>query len=69
MKRRITSILSLVVVFVLLCTSLASCFLFQTETKEHTLTLYDNDGTTVLHTIKVEEGKAPQRPADPTKEG
>ena len=69
MKRRITSILSLVVVLVLLCTSLASCFLFKTETKEYTLTLYDNDGTTVLHTIKVEEGKAPQRPTDPTKEG
>ena len=69
MKHRITSILSLVVVLVLLCTSLASCFLFKTETKEYTLTLYDNDGTTVLHTIKVEEGKAPEKPADPTKEG
>ena len=74
MKRKITSILSLAVVLVLLCGAcLTSCdFLsqfLQPVTKEHTLTLYDNDGTTVLHTIKVEEGKSPEKPADPTKEG
>ena len=69
MKRKITSILAFVLTFVMLCGTLTSCFLFPTEAKEHTLTLYDNDGTTILHTIKVEEGKAPQRPADPTKEG
>lgn len=67
MKRKITSILAFVLTFVMLCGTLTSCFIF--GAKEHTLTLYDNDGTTVLHTIKVEEGKAPQRPADPTKEG
>lgn len=67
MKRKITSILAFVLTFVMLCGTLTSCFIF--GTKEHTLTLYDNDGTTVLHTIKVEEGKAPQRPVDPTKEG
>lgn len=33
----------------------------------YTLTLYDDDGTTVLDTITVEEGKAPERPANPEK--
>ena len=33
----------------------------------YTLTLYDDDATTVLDTITVEEGKAPERPADPEK--
>lgn len=69
MKRKITSILAFVLTFVMLCGTFTSCFLFRTEAKEHTLTLYDNDGTTVLHAIKVEEGKAPEKPADPTKEG
>lgn len=35
----------------------------------YTLTLYDDDGTTVLDTITVEEGKAPTKPSDPTKQG
>ena len=65
MKRKITSILTLVVL-VLLCVGVASC---SSKTEEYTLTLYDQDGTTVLHTIKVEEGKAPEKPADPTKDG
>lgn len=34
-----------------------------------TLTLYDNDGETVLSTVKVNKGEAPKKPADPTKEG
>lgn len=33
----------------------------------YTLTLYDDDATTVLDTITVEEGKAPERPANPEK--
>lgn len=69
MKRRITSTLALVMAFVLILGACTSCFLFSAEAKEFTLTLYDQDGTTVLHTIKVEEGKAPEKPADPTKEG
>ena len=68
MKRKITLILSMAVVLVLLCTSLTACIPTE-EAKEYTLTLYDNDGTTVLHTIKVEEGKAPTKPEDPSKEG
>lgn len=32
-----------------------------------TLTLYDNDGTTVLNTVKVNRGGVPTKPADPTK--
>lgn len=35
----------------------------------YTLTLYDDDGTTVLDTITVEEGKAPTKPSNPDKPG
>lgn len=34
-----------------------------------TLTLYDNDGETVLHTIKVDRGGVATKPQDPTKDG
>lgn len=65
MKRIITSILSLVILMSF-CVSAVGC---APEAKEYTLTLYDQDGTTILHTIAAEEGKTPERPADPTKEG
>ncbi len=67
MKRRITSALAMVLALIMVLGALTSCFLF--PAKQFTLTLYDQDGTTVLHTIKAEEGKAPEKPADPTKEG
>lgn len=51
----------------IVCLALTICLSACTNTV--TLTLYDNDGTTVLHTIKVESGSTPQRPADPTKDG
>ncbi len=54
---------------VVLCMLLALAFSACKQTKEYTLTLYDNDGTTVLETIKVKEGEKPQKPADPTKDG
>ena len=69
MKSKFTLILSIVVIVVLLCACLTACDTPEESKKEYTLTLYDNDGTTVLHTEKVEEGKAPTRPADPTKDG
>lgn len=62
MKRRF---LMLTLILCLLFTvALAAC-----QPTEYTLTLYDNDGATVLHTITVKEGEAPQKPANPQKDG
>ncbi len=69
MKRRITSTLAFILALVMALGAFTSCSLFGEETKEFTLTLYDQDGKTVLHTVKVEDGKAPEKPDDPTKEG
>lgn len=69
MKHNITSTLTLVMAILMVITSCTSCFLFKKQPQEFTLTLYDSDGTTVLATVVAEEGTAPVRPADPTKDG
>lgn len=57
----------------LLAVVLTLCLLFSLAfvacQEQVTLTLYDNDGKTVLQTITVSKGTAPTKPADPTKEG
>lgn len=45
-----------------------SILLTSCSSKSLTLTLYDNDGTTVLNTVEVEKGHAPERPEDPVKD-
>lgn len=47
----------------LLTVALAAC------QDQVTLTLYDNDGETVLHTIKVNRGGVATKPQDPTRDG
>ncbi len=61
MKNKLLFFVALVLV---LTVCLTAC-----QPTTYTLTLYDSDGTTVLSTITVEEGKAPTKPSDPTKEG
>lgn len=69
MKRNITSTITIVMALVMVISAFCSCNLFKKDpVVEHTLTLYDQDGKTVLSTVKAEEGKAPERPADPTKD-
>ena len=57
---------TLLAVVLLLClilsVALAAC------QQEVTLTLYDTDGTTVLHEIKVKKGGTATKPANPTKD-
>ena len=66
MKGKILTILSL-----MLLTVVSSVFVACTpvDAKEFTLTLYDQDGTTIIQTITVEEGQAPTKPEDPQKAG
>ena len=63
--RKVLSIVSIALLIVAMTLSMVAC----NETETVTLTLYDNDGTTVLSTQKVEKGKAPTMPEAPTKEG
>ncbi len=69
MKRRITLMLALMLALVMVMGVGTACIPTPAEAKEFTLTLYDQDGMTVLYEIKAEEGKAPEKPADPVKEG
>lgn len=68
MKRIITSTLTLVMALFVVLGAFSSCFLFEEPVAEHTLTLYDQDGRTVLSTVVVKDGEAPERPADPSKD-
>lgn len=63
--RKVLSIVSIALLIVAMTLSMVAC----NETETVTLTLCDNDGTTVLSTQKVEKGKAPTMPEAPTKEG
>lgn len=63
MKRKLWTV---VVLCLALALVLVAC---KPAVKEYTLKLYDNDGTTLLHTITVKEGEKPQKPTDPTKDG
>ena len=60
--RFLTTILAVLSMVVML--GLTACV-----TPKVSLTLYDNDATTVLHVIEVEKGGVPTRPEDPTKDG
>lgn len=62
MKKKLLTIA--LVALVALTFALTAC-----QPQQVTLTLYDNDGKTVLSTVKVNKGEAPQKPADPTKDG
>ena len=64
MKKFLT-IVSIVLLFVAMTLSMVAC----SKTETVTLTLYDNDGTTVLSTQKVEKGKTPTMPEAPKKDG
>lgn len=63
--KKFLSIVSIALLIVAMTLSMVAC----NKTETVTLTLYDNDGTTVLSTQKVEKGKAPNMPEAPTKEG
>lgn len=63
--KKFLSIVSIALLIVAMTLSMVAC----NKTETVTLTLYDNDGTTVLSTQKVEKGKAPTMPEAPTKEG
>ena len=64
MNKKAKLIVSIVCI---LCLALTICLSACTQTV--TLTLYDNDGKTVLHTIKVESGGTAEKPTDPSKDG
>lgn len=61
--KKFLSIVSIALLIVAMTLSMVAC----NKTETVTLTLYDNDGTTVLSTQKVEKGKAPTMPEAPTK--
>lgn len=63
--KKFLSIVSIALLIVAMTLSTIAC----NKTEMVTLTLYDNDGTTVLSTQKVEKGKAPTMPEAPTKDG
>lgn len=54
-------------VAIVLCMTLVLAMTACTPT--YTLTLYDQDGKTVLGTVEAKEGSAPVKPADPKKDG
>lgn len=53
--KKFLSIVSIALLIVAMTLSMVAC----NKTETVTLTLYDNDGTTVLSTQKVEKGKVP----------
>lgn len=63
--KKLLSIVSIALLILAMTFSMVAC----NKTEMVTLTLCDNDGTTVLSTQKVEKGKAPTMPEAPTKEG
>lgn len=54
-------------VAIVLCMTLVLAMTACTPT--YTLTLYDQDGKTVLGTVEAKEGSAPVKPSDPKKDG
>ncbi len=62
MKKRLFLIMVLVLITALCLTACKG-------DSGYKLTLYDDDGKTVLQTINVKEGEAPAKPADPAKDG